>query len=631
MDYRGALRTATEAALAAGDLLRREFHRPGGPRGTPGHAPVDEEAERIIRQRLLAAFPDWSYRGEETGAQRGPDARHCWLVDPNDGTAVFQKGHRGSAVSIGLLCDGVPVLGVVYAFCAPDDHGDLFTWAEACGPAQRNGRPVAPAFPGRLDHHSIVLLAPGAEAVASANLAVISPARFLALPSIAYRLALAAAGEGLATVSIHSPGGWDYAGGHALLRGVGGALLDEAARPVTYSLLGDSATERCFGGDPAVVAELALRDWAGVRSAAREPRAEYDPVRLQPGRNVSDPGLLSRAQGCLLGQLAGDSLGSLVEFRSAEEIKRRYPEGARNLEDGGTFDTIAGQPTDDSELALMLARSMVQAGKYDPEAAARAYRFWYRSRPFDCGATIARALEWREQVAAKFGSPLAGTTRSARDGELEFAATGFGDAPTAESQSNGSLMRLSPLGIWGYDAPPERLADWAATDAALTHPHPLCRQAAAVYAIAIARAVATGEAPRDIYRYASEWTMGNCPEAFLRAALADAARKPPVYEHNSGWVLVAFQNAFYQLLHAASLEEGVVQTVMAGGDTDTNAAIAGALLGAVHGREALPTQWCRMVLSCRPLAGLPGVRQPRPRCFWPVDALALAERLLLHG
>ena len=68
--------------------------------------------------------------------------------------------------------------------------------------------------------------------------------------------------------------------------------------------------------------------------------------------------------------------------------------------------------------------------------------------------------------------------------------------------------------------------------------------------------------------------------------------------------------------------------VMRGGDTDTNAAICGALLGAVYGRDAVPDQWAECVLNCRPEAGRPHVFQPRPECFWPVDALELAERLI---
>jgi ADP-ribosyl-[dinitrogen reductase] hydrolase len=74
-----------------------------------------------------------------------------------------------------------------------------------------------------------------------------------------------------------------------------------------------------------------------------------------------------------------------------------------------------------------------------------------------------------------------------------------------------------------------------------------------------------------------------------------------------------------------------VATVMGGGDTDTNAAIAGALLGAVHGAPAIPKQWRDAVITCRPLAGTPGIRQPRPRPFWPCDALILAEMLATAG
>ena len=78
------------------------------------------------------------------------------------------------------------------------------------------------------------------------------------------------------------------------------------------------------------------------------------------------------------------------------------------------------------------------------------------------------------------------------------------------------------------------------------------------------------------------------------------------------------------------VQEAVVGTVMRGGDTDTNAAICGALLGAVHGKGAVPAQWVESLLNCRPESGQPHVRRPRPECFWPIDALELAERLLVR-
>src|SRR5690606_27979613 len=113
----------------------------------------------------------------------------------------------------------------------------------------------------------------------------------------------------------------------------------------------------------------------------------------EQGRDTA--AMLSRAQGCLLSQLAGDALGSLVEFETAGEIRRRYPRGVRHLADGGTWNTIAGQPTDDSEMALMLARMLVERGTYDPAAARKAYLFWLDSGPFDCGCTTSRGLTGR--------------------------------------------------------------------------------------------------------------------------------------------------------------------------------------------------------------------------------------------
>ncbi|MFM7528064.1 MAG: ADP-ribosylglycohydrolase family protein [Nodosilinea sp.] len=308
---------------------------------------------------------------------------------------------------------------------------------------------------------------------------------------------------------------------------------------------------------------------------------------------------INRAQGCWLGQLTGDALGSLVEFQSPAEIRRLYPEGVRYLADGGTWGTIAGQPTDDSELALMLARLLVERGTYHPEGARLAYRFWLESGPFDCGLTTAQGLERR---------------------------------PNPHSQANGAMMRISPLGIFGARYPLARVGEWARQDAALTHPHPVCQQANALFAMAIAQAVRTGPSPEDLYQQVVAWAVEGVVDSTLLEAIRGAASGPPVdYVERQGWVLIALGNALWQLLQAPDLEAGVVDTVMRGGDTDTNAAICGALLGAVYGVEAIPAQWLERVLSCRPQAGRAGVHRPRPECFWPVDGLGLAAALWGEG
>jgi ADP-ribosylglycohydrolase len=181
-----------------------------------------------------------------------------------------------------------------------------------------------------------------------------------------------------------------------------------------------------------------------------------------------------------------------------------------------------------------------------------------------------------------------------------------------------------------YDAPnPEaflaQLAAW------LTHPLPICQDACAVFVAAIATAIATGCTPADCHAAAVAEAERSNAQVSLRQALEAARSDPPAdYTEQMGWVLIALQNAFYQLLHAPNLEEGIVDTIMHGGDTDTTAAIAGALLGAVYGRKAVPSQWVQTLLSCRPLRGTP-TRHPQAVEFWPVDALELAEALLARA
>jgi ADP-ribosyl-[dinitrogen reductase] hydrolase len=598
IDVRSALEEATAVARQAGRLLRADLHRPGGPRGQGDKADADTEAEKLIRGSLLDAFPRSGFLGEETGRVAGEPGEGVWVVDPNDGTRDYLKGRRGSSVSIALLVDRVPRLGVVFVFAAPDDRGDLLSWAEGCGPPLRNGRSPASRPPGELGPLDVVLVSSAGDSDPAGNLACVAPARFRTVPSIAHRLALVAAGEAAAAVSLNWPSSWDYAAGHALLRGVGATLVDEQGREVAYRADGQSRCVCTFGGREEAVRGLVQRAWHSLGMTTQDDRGDGFPVRLEKGRALTDAGRLARAQGCLLGQIAGDSLGGLVEFDKADAVRRRYADGPRRLEDGGRWGILAGQPTDDSEMALALARSIVAQGGFEREAAAEAYSAWLRSSPFDVGATVSAALR---------------------------------DRPNPASQANGSLMRASPLGVYAQALGPALAAELARQDSSLTHPNPVCGDAAAAFVVAVAHAVREGDGPEAAFRAATEWARGAGAAPIVQEALEAAPNEAPLCDSpgSEGWVKIALQNAFYAVLHAPSLEEGVVATVRRGGDTDTNAAIAGALLGAVHGRDSVPAQWRSVVLSCRALA--PRARRPRPRACWPVDVMEIAERLLLAG
>ena len=245
-------------------------------------------------------------------------------------------------------------------------------------------------------------------------------------------------------------------------------------------------------------------------------------------------------------------------------------------------------------MALSLARSVVARGGYDAGEAFAAYRDWLASHPFDVGTTTRRALSRPDPDSA---------------------------AGTEQSESNGSLMRCSPLALAAWSRQ-EQLPAWAAADARLTHPHPACVEACQAYLAALLAGL-DGASREEMYRAALQQAGEH-----VRGALVEARSRAPQGQPNEGWVLIALQNAFFRLLHASSLEEGVVDTVAPGRDTDTNAAIAGALLGAHFGRDAVPFQWRQMVLTCRPHPASPSSRRPRPAAFWPVDLPDLAERLL---
>lgn len=606
--YTSELDCAVRAAAAAGALLLRAFHS--------ARADIDHCAEEEIRKILTAGFPHYGYHGEELGFASSPqdEAGHLWLVDPDDGTAAFEKGFRGASVSIALLREGRPVLGVVFAYCAPDDAGDWFTWTEGAGPVKRNGRNMSGPG-GRVPE--TILVSHHADHNSQANAVLVAPMRFRAVPSIAYRLAMVAAGEARAAVSLNGPVGWDYAGGHAMLLGAGMDLYDQMGQPIRYDRNGNSSCGgRCFGGPETLVQKLVSGEWHSVLLRPGKNAAPYSICWPKRECTVNDAGLLSRAHGCMLGQLSGDALGGLVEFESAALLQKKYPAGVRLLEDGGHWNTLGGQPTDDSEMALVMARAIVNHGAYDPEAAAQAYAWWYESNPYDIGGTT-RAAVSAAATPVRGGKSAAEASRS---------------AALRDSQANGALMRVSPLGILGAGADEGEAGNWAQQDALLTHPNAVCQHANRVYAEALAFAIRTGSGAEQIYRFALEVAkLAESPQS-VTEALVNAGSKPPEnYSQQMGWVLIALQNAFWQLLHAESLEEGIMSTVMSGGDTDTNAAIAGALLGAVHGRDAIPLQWMDRILSCRPILGIAGVKKPRPEAFWPVDALWIAERLLWLG
>jgi len=288
--YAGELAAAIDAALAAGQSLLEAFNAPGGAPGGRGKCEADATAEKLIRGILDAGFPEYGFRGEELpGLNRfssmAREGSPRWLVDPNDGTDAYLSGRRGAAVSIGLICGDVPVLGVVFAYAARCGIGDIFFWAQG-GPLMRGGEEVAQSDRVRVSGRPLVLASGGSDTASGAFSGICAPYRFRAEPSIAYRFALVAAGEADAAFSIHDPSDYDVAAGHALLIGAGGDLYAEGGEPIRYARsagpdgqwmhVGD-----CWGGVGPVPAELARRDWSVIKKSQNVRHPEYPFVKSE--------------------------------------------------------------------------------------------------------------------------------------------------------------------------------------------------------------------------------------------------------------------------------------------------------------------------------------------------------------
>lgn len=306
---------------------------------------------------------------------------------------------------------------------------------------------------------------------------------------------------------------------------------------------------------------------------------------------------LNRARGVLWGQAVGDALGTTVEFHDefsiATRSEKRWP---RELVGAGPFNLLPGQVTDDTELALALARTVAAMGTYDDDAVAEAYLAWFASEPFDFGRATSRAFR--------------ATAKSAE--EVRKRAD-------PKTEANGSLMRCSSLGVFGARLAREQLAAIARRDSQLSHPSPVCQAACAVYVTTIADALTSGANGGVLYERALDFARTHAPEVL--DTLEDAADGLPVSddEHNQGWVRIALQHAFFHLKHATDFETALVQTVVKGGDTDTNGCITGALLGAALGAEAIPARWKKTVADCR---------SPRPARYGCADLDALTDALL---
>lgn len=279
-----------------------------------------------------------------------------------------------------------------------------------------------------------------------------------------------------------------------------------------------------------------------------------------------------RSLGALLGLATGDALGGPVEGMQPEDIRERHGT-LTEMVGGGHLGLHPGQGTDDTEMAICLARALISGGGFDRRAALEEYLAWYRGTPIGIGRTVAGVLERVDRGVAP-----ADAAREQHD-----AAGGL-------SAGNGALMRATPIAI-AFAGNDSGLRDATLDDAALTHYDPLAGKASLLHNQVISWSITRGpDAPFQELREAS-WLDERIEDAVVpaTAGLREQAERRAASE--GAFALTTLAVGMAAFFSAESFEEGLVWAVNAGGDTDTNGAVAGALLGARFGAGAIPARW----------------------------------------
>lgn len=284
--------------------------------------------------------------------------------------------------------------------------------------------------------------------------------------------------------------------------------------------------------------------------------------------------LIDRAQGVMVGLGCGDALGAAVEFLPLATLREMGP--ITDMVGGGLLQVRPGQTTDDTAMATALGGSIIRCGGYEPRAAFHAYLDWAGRDGLGMGETVGAALRG---VAS--GLTISQAT------ERHHQASG------GRSAGNGSVMRCAALAV-AYHDQPVQLAGHAHTDSRLTHYDPLAA-AAAVTVCALIAAALHDQPPPDFS--AAEPAIGDALAADRRLCAFRARSQ-------EGVCTTALAVAHRAWRAFDSFEDGVVWAVNLGGDTDTNAAVTGALLGARFGLSGIPPRWTRQLEGADELASL---------------------------
>ncbi|MEW6298151.1 MAG: 3'(2'),5'-bisphosphate nucleotidase CysQ [Thermodesulfobacteriota bacterium] len=223
---------AVAAARAAGAIIRSLYHTEYRVDYKGKDSPVtiaDREANQKIHEILQGAFPAYGWLSEETADSAARlSCRRVWVVDPMDGTKEFIEKIPEFAVSIALIEDGTPLLGVAYN----PVHDQLF-WAVRGQGAWGDNRRLHVSRTDRLA--DAVVLASRSETKRGEWKGFASLFRIRPMGSIAYKLSLIASGEADASFTLVPKNEWDICAGTLIVEEAGGTVTSPDGQPVRFN------------------------------------------------------------------------------------------------------------------------------------------------------------------------------------------------------------------------------------------------------------------------------------------------------------------------------------------------------------------------------------------------------------
>lgn len=296
---------------------------------------------------------------------------------------------------------------------------------------------------------------------------------------------------------------------------------------------------------------------SGSISARASDRSVYQ-------KTMTNPHVIERARGALLGAFTGDALGMPFEGASSNSIPLQLEMVEARL-GRGTY-------TDDTEMMIVLAEHLAQHDRVDAGNLAEAFLARHDPNRGYGKGTLTVFAYWRQGIPVDVA-----------------AARLFGGNG---SVGNGAAMRIAPVGI-RFASQPQRLRDEAKSSAAVTHAHRLGIDAALAQAVAVAAAM-RGDPIVSAVATAVETEEMRHQLAAVEKLLAAVHVEPADVARllgNTAEGPKSVPAAIYAACQANDFRGAVTFAMRCGGDTDTIGAMAGAIAGARLGAAAIPPDW----------------------------------------